>query len=122
VNTRRPIPENLTVPGGKIGGYLLNPAHPSGGSKAKFFRDLGFSAEDPVGFADAVFEHVGDPDTDKAFVDTGGLTKMVCEGPLRTPSGRWTRIRSVWVITGANDAQLVTAVPARDRPRTSHGP
>jgi hypothetical protein len=99
VNTRRPIPENLTVPGGKIGGYLLNPAHPSGGSKAKFFRDLGFSA-----------------------VDTGGLTKMVCEGPLRTPSGRWTRIRSVWVITGANDAQLVTAVPARDRPRTSHGP
>ena len=122
MSTRRPIPVNLTVPGGKIGGYLLNPAHPSGGSEAKFFHRLGLTAGDPVGFADAVFEHVGDPDIDRAFVDSGGLTKMVCGGPLRTPSGRWTRIRSVWVMTGANDAQRVTAVPTRDRPRTSHGP
>ncbi|SFL37503.1 DUF6883 domain-containing protein [Methylobacterium pseudosasicola] len=116
--TTRPIPETLAIPGEKIGGYLLKLDHPSGGSKAKFFLGVGFSAADPVGFADAVFAHVDNPDTEMTFIASGGLTKMVCQGPLRTPTGRWTRIRSVWVVTGPDEAQLVTAVPSRHRPRT----
>jgi len=42
------------VPERKIVGYLLNPAHPAGGSKAAFFIRFGFSAADWSRLAEAL--------------------------------------------------------------------
>lgn len=41
----------------KVREYLLNLAHPSGGSKARFFRARGFSPEDWRAFARALVLH-----------------------------------------------------------------
>ncbi|WP_409565804.1 DUF6883 domain-containing protein [Methylobacterium sp. J-077] len=40
--------------GEKIVGYLLDPAHPKGGSKAKFLLHFGFSAAQPDILAEAL--------------------------------------------------------------------
>jgi hypothetical protein len=54
----------------KIVDYLLNPAHPDNGGKARFFLELGFTAEQWQAFAEAlgtlarsfpVIEHVESP-------------------------------------------------------------
>ncbi|MER2267834.1 DUF6883 domain-containing protein [Methylobacterium oxalidis] len=58
---RRSVPNSLTGPGGKITAYLLNPDHPRGGSKAKFFLGLGFTAARVGEFADAIFAHASPP-------------------------------------------------------------
>jgi hypothetical protein len=38
-----PNNQSATVPERKITHYLLNPAHPAGGSKASFFLRFGFT-------------------------------------------------------------------------------
>jgi len=45
------------VPTAKLTEYLLNPRHPEGGSKARFFLGLGFSPEAPEDLAEAVLRH-----------------------------------------------------------------
>ena len=39
-----PNPDDVEISEEKITGYLLNPLHPDGASKARFFAALGFSA------------------------------------------------------------------------------
>ena len=41
-----PNAQAATVPERKVTLYLLNPAHPAGGSKASFFLRFGFTAAD----------------------------------------------------------------------------
>jgi len=49
--------ELATVPEEKITRYLLNPAHPAGGSKAVFFLRFGFKIEEWRLLAEALLRH-----------------------------------------------------------------
>jgi hypothetical protein len=49
-----------TVPEQKVTGYLLNPAHPAGGSKAAFFLRFGFTAVEWRRLAEALLRHARD--------------------------------------------------------------
>jgi hypothetical protein len=51
-----PLPnaDHAVVDTWKIVGYLLNPAHPDNGGKARFFEALGFSLTDPARLAAAL--------------------------------------------------------------------
>jgi len=49
-----------TVPERKITHYLLNPAHPAGGSKAAFFMRFGFVAQRWDILAEALLQHARD--------------------------------------------------------------
>ena len=46
-----------TVPERKVTHYLLNPTHPTGGSKASFFLRFGFSATEWRRLAEALLAH-----------------------------------------------------------------
>jgi len=46
-----------TVPARKMTHYLLNPAHPAGGSKANFFLRFGFTVENWEHLAGALLQH-----------------------------------------------------------------
>lgn len=48
------------VPEKKITHYLLNPAHPAGGSKAAFFLRFGFTAPEWSQLAHALLRHAGE--------------------------------------------------------------
>ena len=86
--------ELAEVPERKITHYLLNPAHPAGGSKAVFFLRLvhanGVAASD----------------------DSPYGTRYAVQGPLASPLGSRLNVRSVWFIeTGDRKPRLVTAYP-----------
>ena len=95
----------------KILEYLLNEDHPSGASKAHFFRRFGFREEQWRTFADALRNHALQHKVrDKAESEHG--TRYIIEGPLRTPDGRNPIVRTVWIVDNeATILRLVTAYP-----------
>jgi hypothetical protein len=95
----------------KIREYLLNPAHPDNGGKARFFTAVGFTSAAWEQLADALREMAR---TVAVTIRTDSIhgEKFVLEGELRAPSGIAPRVRSVWIIDrGSQAPRLVTAYP-----------
>lgn len=105
----------LVIPQEKLTGYLLNPQHPVGRSKAAFFLALGFTQEDPEALGEALRAQARSAQVVERVPAWGG-EKLICTGPLQTPSGQAPWIVSVWYIEkGSRAARLVTAYPHRRR-------
>ena len=95
----------------KIVDYLLNPAHRYGASKARFFCEFGFRADEWERLAEALREHGGTCEVVRE-VETGFGPRYVVEGELATPSGRRPRVRSVWQHDrGTVAPRLISAYP-----------
>ena len=93
--------------------YLLCLTHPSGRSKAKFFLGRGFRPDEWRIFAEAMIEHGRTYDVFEVVPTEFGVTYTV-EGPLTTPDGRSSRVRSVWMIDrGQTRPRLISAYPAK---------
>lgn len=106
-----PQAESAVVPRNKVENYLLDPAHPIGGGKARFFERFGFQREHWTLLAGALRQHVGGNDVAEVIEDRDGTTYLI-EGPIDTPSGRRPHIRSVWLIeTGELAPRLISAYP-----------
>lgn len=116
--------EIVTVPGGrlsnphllrvdtsKVNDYLLNPEHPIGAAKAKFFAQVGFSQSDVEEFSAALRAHATQNTIADVIPHAYGI-KTVIDCFMPAPNGRAYCIRSVW-----NDYQdgepprLITAHP-----------
>jgi hypothetical protein len=113
LSTLPPLPESLGIPGDKIVRYLLNPDHPKGGSKAKFFLHFGFSTERNIEFADALFAQAMGAESFERYPTPFGREMLTCVGRIWTPSGRKPRISTVWLVKDEVSAVLVTAFPNR---------
>ena len=95
----------------KIVDYLLNPSHPYGASKAKFFAAFGFRVEEWEKLAGALRLH-GQTHEAKRVRETGFGPRYEVEGELTTPDGRSPRLRSVWQQDDGEVApRLITAYP-----------
>ena len=106
-----PNPDKLIVQRDKIADYLLNPAHRYGASKARFFAEFGFRIENWEQLADALREH-GRTHEVTSQQETGFGPRYAVEGELKTPTGRWPRVRTVWQMdTGAIAPRLISAYP-----------
>ncbi len=100
------------VPEEKLIGYLLNPAHPVGGSKAQFFLRFGFSAKNADALAEGLLR-VARSEAVQEEKPTPYGTKYVIGGSLKTPRGPAVRLETVWIVeTGQDKPRLVTAYPA----------
>ena len=92
--------------------YLLDPDHPDGGSKARFFLAHGFRADAPMMLADSLFEHIAtNPVTGIRHGRWGA--QLAVEGPMAMPDGSRRTILSVWLHQETGDGVLVTAYPLR---------
>lgn len=98
------------IPSGKIGNYLLDPEHPVGGPKARFFARFGFSREDEARLSDALLGH---PDAHpvEEFVRTPHGTKFVVRCQIETPDRRAPCIVTIWMVQRGEPARLITAYP-----------
>ena len=105
-----PNATEAVVPPEKLTAYLLNLAHPVGGSKARFFRAHGFDDDNAGVLASGL----------RAIVRAGGAserpspfgTKYVVAGDLPTPRGTVVQVETVWIVeTGDDRPRLVTAYP-----------
>lgn len=106
-----PQASQANVPRAKVEDYLLNPGHPVGRDKARFFFHFGFRREDWRALAAALQRHAQENEAVKASEDNDGATWLV-EGPLASPAGRAPLLRSVWLLEAGELApRFITAYP-----------
>jgi len=86
------------VPRAKLTEYLLNPKHPEGGSKARFFMALGFSPETPEALEEALLLHAaGAEEVARRPGFRGEGLVLVLRGPLHGPR-RQVLLQSIWYL------------------------
>ncbi len=108
-----PIPnaDSAFIPPDKLSDYLLNEQHPVGGSKAKWFRSLGYDPASPSVLGDDLLKQV-QSSADFTAKDTGYGTKYVVLGKITTPSGAVANVTAIWIVEPSDSRpRLVTAFP-----------
>lgn len=106
-----PNVELAVVPERKVTHYLLNPAHPAGGSKAAFFLRFGFSVAEWRTLADALLRHATENDVVETEATPHGR-RYVVDGPLLAHDASELNIRTAWFIDAVGAApRFVTAHP-----------
>ena len=99
----------------KIVDYLLNPAHPDNGGKAKFFLEHGFTAEQWQALAEALRRLAGSFPVLERVESPHGI-KYIVIGRIETASGSSPSVRTVWIVDTGNDKpRLVTAYPSEEK-------
>ena len=106
-----PNAQSATVPERKVTQYLLNPAHPAGGSKAGFFLRFGFSVGEWQKLAAALLRHARESEVVETEQTPHGR-RYVVEGHLLAPDGTNLNVRTAWYINpGSDTPRFVTAHP-----------
>ena len=107
-----PHADKAQVPEPKIRRYLLDLAHPAGGSKARFFSQFGFAAENWDHMVNQLQRHVAENEVVEVRHKERGINYAV-DGPLDAPDGSRLQVRSVWFIeTDTETPKFVTAYPS----------
>ena len=112
-----PIPDAhlAYVPPEKLTGYLLDEQHPVGGSKAKWFRSLGYDLADAASVERELLKQV---QTSENFVEKSSAfgKKYVVYGKITSPRGIDANVETVWIVEPSDPRpRLVTAIPG-DKP------
>jgi hypothetical protein len=95
----------------KLTDYLLNVHHPVGGSKAQWFRGLGYDSAKPTILEQDLLELVRTSDNYIGKASPFG-TKYVVSGTTTAPNGNQVNLTTVWIVEPGNDRpRLVTAYP-----------
>jgi hypothetical protein len=90
--------------------YLLSPSHPVGRFKAAFFGSLGYEQENWRKLERGIRTLIESTEAEKVSGEYG--TKYLVRGVLRTPSGRFTDLVTVWIVReGEHRPRFVTAYP-----------
>jgi len=106
-----PCAHEAVVPRSKVERYLLNPDHPEGSGKARFFTRFGFRRDDWPGLSAALCGHAQTQPVVR-IVETEFSTRYVVEGILKSPDGRNPRLRTIWVVDkGSLAPRFITAYP-----------
>jgi hypothetical protein len=100
---------NATLDDAKITQYLLDPSHPIGAAKAKFFASFGFLKANWPDLKRALLDH---PQMHAVASQTpnayGQMYEVSCS--LVSPDGRNPRVVSIWIIEPSNpNPKFVTA-------------
>lgn len=108
-----PIPDakSAYVPHEKLSEYLLNEQHPVGGSKAKWFRSLGYDPADGGVLGHDLLTLI---QTTEDYVEKSSSfgTKYIVSGKILTPNGVDANVTTVWIVELADkQPRLVTAYP-----------
>jgi hypothetical protein len=108
-----PIPhaDSAFIPPEKLTDYLLNVRHPVGGSKATWFRDIGYESANSAVLEHDLVELVRTSD-DYFEKDSPFGTKYIVSGSITAPAGKDVNLTTVWIIESNTDRpRLVTAYP-----------
>jgi hypothetical protein len=99
------------VPSAKLMGYLLSETHKDGKSKAKLLRRLGFNEENVELLERNLLNIAQSEEVSEVISSTFGI-KYIIDGLLETPSGKFVKMQTVWIIESAQqDPRFVTAYP-----------
>jgi uncharacterized protein DUF6883 len=91
--------------------YLLNPAHPQNGGKARFFASMGLTDKRWQLMVTGLSELAKNGQVVQSSQTAHGR-KFIVDGDIDAPSGNKVRVRSVWIVDqGKDNPRLVTAYP-----------
>lgn len=111
MESKLPHCEKARVDDNKLYKYLLNPTHPDGKSKARFYERIGYSLEEGELLRDALLSLACLGVVVKVQPNPDGI-KYVVIGPLNAPNGRTYELLTIWVIEPPdNEPRLITAYP-----------
>jgi hypothetical protein len=102
------------VDGSKVIDYLLNPDHPQGAAKARFFIGGGFKREAPELLVEALKRHYRDNPEARRVTPRPRFSgvSIIVDAPMMVPDGRSPWVRTVWVVDeGETTPRLVSAYP-----------
>jgi hypothetical protein len=107
-----PIPDagRALVSREKVHDYLLNLDHPDGGSKAIWFRSLGYEQSDWQMLANDLLEIARNCDHFDTEPTPFGV-KYKAAGLVSRPNHRPGRVLTVWIVEDDDPPRLVTAYP-----------
>ena len=88
--------------------FLLDPAHPKGRHRERYFTRFGFVRSKPDVLASALLAHAATGRAATVTIDDRGWLYEVT-GPLATPDGRNPDIVTVWIVRHIGPAEFVTA-------------
>lgn len=109
-----PFVEQVLVERRKVVEYLLNPLHPEGATKARFFLAAGFNIEDWQDLAKPLCG-LAERFPISSGLHTGHGWKYIVDGDLLAPTGRVLRVRTVWIVeSGSTAPRLITAYPVKE--------
>lgn len=92
-----PNSDKVIISKKKLQDYILSETHATGKFKAKFFRKLGFNEEN-IDFFEQVLLNLAEIYDVKDELKSPYGTKYVIEGEIDTPSGKVTKVVTVWII------------------------
>jgi hypothetical protein len=105
---------NWDVSEKKVRKYLLNIDHREGRSKARFFPARGFTDADWQVLDQALRRHpIDNPVAAEEITEYG--RKLIVRCQIKTPDGRNTCIRTVWMVEAGTRPRFVTAYPFSGR-------
>lgn len=108
---KMPNVEQAQVDPEKLTGYLLSETHPVGRLKAKFFRRIGFNESNVWLLEHSLIEIAQTQEVVETLSSVHGV-KYVVDGLIPAPSGKWVKLRTVWIIDQGQDRpRFVTAYP-----------
>jgi len=112
VNGPLPNATRATIDPRKLRDYALNPNHSSGGYKASFFAQMGYSRQDWQQLEQDIrtqhLTHAAEPGKPSPHG-----TKFTITAPLQGPHGAARQVTTVWIIRIGRDVpELVTIEPA----------
>lgn len=106
-----PNAKDALISRNKLTNYLLSETHPVGSSKAKFFRELGFNDNNLDMLIKSLMQIARSNEIKESRELLYGINYVI-DGILDSPSGKSTKITTVWFIKrrGGNP-RFVTAYP-----------
>lgn len=106
-----PNAKDALISRNKLINYLLSETHPVGSSKAKFFRELGFNDNNLDILIKSIMQIARSNEIKESRELLYGINYVI-DGILDSPSGKLTKITTVWFIErrGSNP-RFVTAYP-----------
>jgi len=78
-------------------GYLLDPDHPTGGAKARFFAQLGYTRANLEALEQAFLDLARRELIEQQFATRHG-TKYVLDGYLEGIRGDRRKVRTIWIL------------------------
>lgn len=92
-----PNAEHAVIADEKIRGYLLNPSHPVGGSKAVWFASIGYTMDNWQELANDLLQLAQTSEDFIAKSSSFGV-KYEVSGALGCPGHRPALVLSVWIV------------------------
>jgi hypothetical protein len=106
-----PYLDRADIPAAKVRDYLLNPEHPVGRAKARFFGQLGFTRARWPELHAALLAHAALGDVQALDLGHFGQ-KYLVRGKIQGPEGPATQILAVWIQQALEvGPRFVTAYP-----------